>query len=304
MLASLFATLRGSVTLTLMFFNTVFWFIPIILMGLLKLVTPWQPMRSWLTRWMTYCGEFWVMCNQGIFRLILPVRWDISGTADLRREDWYLIVANHRSWIDILTLQQAFNRRIPFLKFFIKQSLIWVPFLGQAWWAMDMPFMKRHSRAAIAKRPELRGQDLATTRKACEHFRHVPTSIFNFVEGTRYTDAKHAATESPYQHLLLPRAGGIGFTLGSMGDILRRLIDVTIVYPRGSGSLWDFCCGRVRHIVVEYRERPLPQWLTQGDYHNDPQYRERFQAWLRDLWSEKDQQIGQLLARYPGPNPD
>jgi 1-acyl-sn-glycerol-3-phosphate acyltransferase len=40
-------------------------------------------------------------------------------------------------------LQRIFHGRIPFLKFFLKQELIWVPVIGLAWWALDFPFMKR-----------------------------------------------------------------------------------------------------------------------------------------------------------------
>ena len=62
-------------------------------------------------------------------------------------------VSNHQSWVDILVLQKVFNRRIPFLKFFLKQELIWVPLLGLAWWALEFPFMRRHSSAYLAAAP-------------------------------------------------------------------------------------------------------------------------------------------------------
>ena len=50
----------------------------------------------------------------------------------LARQEWYLMTSNHQSWADILVLQKVTNRRVPSLKFFLKQELIWVPLLGLA----------------------------------------------------------------------------------------------------------------------------------------------------------------------------
>jgi 1-acyl-sn-glycerol-3-phosphate acyltransferase len=191
-------------------------------------------------------------------------------------------------------LQGVFNRRIPFLKFFLKRQLIWVPVLGFAWWALDFPFMQRRSREYLERHPEARGQDLAVTRRACEHFSRSPTSVMNFVEGTRFTPEKHAAQASPYRHLLKPRAGGTAFVLSAMGDILHRVLDVTIFYPGGAPSLWDMCCGRLRKVVVRVTAQEIPDWTAQGDYQDDPEFRARFQAWLSETWARKDEQLESL----------
>ena len=71
----------------------------------------------------------------------------------------------------------------------------------------------------------------------------------NFVEGTRFTAAKHAQQQSPYQHLLRPKAAGIAFVLGAMGGQLRSILNVTVVYPGGARELWDFLCGRVKMFL-------------------------------------------------------
>lgn len=79
----------------------------------------------------------------------------------------------------------VFKDRIPMPKFFLKQQLLYVPFIGMACWALDMPFMRRYSREYLLRHPHKRGQDLATTRRSCEKFRAVPTTVVNYVEGTR-----------------------------------------------------------------------------------------------------------------------
>ncbi len=293
------ATLRGILTLVLMGFNLLFWIIPLYLVALLRLV-PLQRMRIACAQVLVRIAQNWIAGNNLIFRLTQDIHWDVEGVEALPARDWYLVVCNHQSWVDILALQGVFNRRIPLLKFFLKQQLIWVPLLGWAWWALDFPFMKRHSREYLERHPEARGQDLDATRRACEHFRHKPTSVMNFVEGTRFTPEKHAAQDSPYRHLLKPRAGGIAFVLGAMGDILHRLLDVTIVYPGGAPSFWDLCCGRLRRVVVRVRVREIPAWTMQGDYQGDDAFRIRMQAWLGEMWVAKDSEIERLLARADG----
>ena len=206
-----------------------------------------------------------------------------------------MLVANHQSWVDILVLQRVFHKKIPFIKFFLKKELIWVPFLGLAWWALDFPFMKRYSRAYLKKNPHRMGKDLEITRKACEKFKQIPIAIMTFVEGTRLNRDKHRRQNSPYKHLLRPKAGGLAFTLATMGDQLDRLLDVTIVYPQGRKRLWDFACGRIKEIKVRVRSIPLDQ-AVQGDYLSDREFQRRFQKWLNGLWMEKDARIEYLLS--------
>jgi 1-acyl-sn-glycerol-3-phosphate acyltransferase len=190
----------------------------------------------------------------------------------------------------------VFNRRIPFLKFFIKQQLIWFPVLGIAWWAMDMPFMKRYSKSYLAKHPEKKGEDLEATRKACEKFRDTPTSVINFIEGTRVTAEKRARRNSPFDHLLPPRAGGIALALSSMGSMFDAILDITIVYPTGPTQFWDMMCGRFDHIIIDIVRRPVEQWMIDGDYTSDREFRGRFHRWLTDIWNEKDARIAELQS--------
>jgi 1-acyl-sn-glycerol-3-phosphate acyltransferase len=222
----------------------------------------------------------------------------VSGLEGLRYDDWYLVISNHQSWVDIFVLQHVFNKRIPFLKFFLKQELIWVPIIGLAWWALDFPFMKRYSKHQLARHPELRGKDLETTRMACEKFKTTPVSVMNFLEGTRITPTKHQKQNSPYKNLLKPKAGGIGLVLGAMGEQISIMLDVTIIYPQGIPTAWDFFRGQVREIEVIVQKRPIPAEYSNQDYQNDPEFREAFQAWVRELWREKDELLGERLAAF------
>jgi hypothetical protein len=217
--------------------------------------------------------------------------WDVQGLEGLDPRGWYLCRSNHQSWVDILVLQRVFHGRIPFLKFFLKQELIWVPVIGLAWWALDFPFMKR------GKGSGARSADLATTRAACEKFKRIPTSVINFVEGTRFTPAKHAQQQSPYRHLLKPKIGGLGMALATMGEQFGALLDVTIVYPQGTPTFWDLLCGRVQQVVVRVQQRPIPPELLGCDPMTNKPYRQRLGAWVDGQWQEKDV----LLQQWLGP---
>jgi 1-acyl-sn-glycerol-3-phosphate acyltransferase len=294
-------TLRGAFTLGLIVLNTVLWGMPLLMLAAVKLVTPTRAMRGRLSRALVTLAENWISTNNGILTLTHALRLELQCDVALKRKEWYLMISNHRSWVDILVLQAAFNRRIPFLRFFIKEQLKWVPLLGLAWWALDMPFMRRHSREYLEKHPGERGRDLEATRRACEKFRDTPTTVINFVEGTRYTPAKRDAAKSPYRHLLPARAGGIAFVLGAMGDMLHATLDVTIAYGARTPSLWDLCCGRMKRVVVHVRRRAIESWMTGSNYTEDPAFRARFQDALAALWAEKDVVLDGLSTGLASP---
>ena len=289
--------LVGLIASVLMALNALFWVPILLLFALLKLIIPLKQMRLLIDPILLRIAETWIAGNSGWMRLTQRVTWDVQGVDGLNYRSWYLVNCNHQSWVDILVLQHLFNRRIPLLKFFLKQQLIWVPVMGLAWWALDFPFMQRHSEEFLKKHPEMRGKDQETTRLACEKFALIPTSVMNFLEGTRFTTAKQLRQASPYKHLLKPKAGGMALALNAMGNKFQAILDVTIVYPVGAPNFWQFLTGKLKRVIVRVRPLPIPQHLVQGDYAGDPAVREAYQKWVQQLWLEKDAQIEALLSK-------
>lgn len=286
--------LKGVLSFIGFIVNTIFWVIPIFITAFFKLIIPIKIWRKVCDAALNWLAGSWIAVNCLNLRLVGGTRWDVRGIDGLTTDAWYLVVANHQSWVDILVLQKIFHRKIPFLKFFLKKELIWVPVIGLAWWALDFPFMKRYSRSFLEKHPHLKGKDVEITRKACKKFETIPVSIMNFMEGTRLTKSKQRKQNSPYQHLLRPKSGGIAFVLSAMGAQLDSIVDVTIVYPRGVGSFWDLICGRIREIRVQVKLVPITDDIR-GDYFNDQAFRQRFQEWINASWAAKDAQIDLLL---------
>lgn len=290
------ATLLLSITLTILI--TLFCAVPIILAGIIKLLLPvpivWRTVSTFCN-FMMYC---W--CEGLAFLLCLnpDLKWDIEGLDGLSKNKGYLLVYNHYSWADIVVLCVLFRKHIPMNKYFLKQQLAWIPFIGLACWALDMPFMKRYSRSYLLRHPQHRGRDVETTRRSCEKFRVLPTTIVNFVEGSRFTEQKRLQARSPYKNLLPPKAAGIAMAINVLGKNFDKLLNVTLYYSENSKKpFYDMLCGKLTHVVVRVNVVEVNEELH-GDYINDKHFKRRFQLWLNTLWNDKDE----LIDRIKSPN--
>ncbi|CAM4192688.1 acyltransferase [Shewanella aquimarina] len=287
-----------ALSLTLLIINTVLWSTLICVGGIIKLLLPIALLRTGITHLMNRCMWSWASLNGGILFLIAKIEWDIEGLEGLKKDGWYLLISNHLSGFDIAALTYVLRNNIPMLKFFLKKELLYVPFLGLGCWALDMPFMNRTSAKQLRKNPKLKGKDLETTRRSCEKFKTIPTSIINYVEGSRFTQEKKARQRSPYRYLLRPKAGGIAFTISAMGEQFTSLLNVTLVYPDSAdNTLSEVMHGKVKRIVVRIESMPVPE-VDDQRYFNDAECRAQFQRWLNGVWQQKDEQIHQILTRY------
>lgn len=273
--------------------NILFW--PFIIFGVAALrIIP-------NTAWQRVCNKFlhkipvyWSDINSWILKTTTDIKWDVRGLDQLQKDDWYLLICNHQTWADILVLEYVFNRKIPTLKFFMKKELLWsLPFAGWAAKLIGFPIMYRHQKGYLAKHPDQKGKDIETTRKACEKFKNIPTTVISFVEGTRFTFEKKQLQTSPYQYLLRPKAGGIAFALAAMGSYFNKILNVVIIYDVEKPSFWDLCCGRIQTITVHINLLPIvPELLD--DYENKRETRVYFQNWLNNLWHKNDEIINEL----------
>lgn len=278
-------------TLALLFWSGLM--IPAILV---KLVPVYRLQRR-ASSFCVWCATQWVASNRLIYRALhdLPNaeaygQVDFHGQLDPGKS--YLLLCNHQSWADILILFDVFHARAPFLRFFLKRDLIYLPIIGLVCWAMDFPFMTRRSSNA----------DRVATRRACSVYREHPVTVVNFLEGTRFTEAKRRDKNSPYRRLLRPKSGGLAFTLDAMGEQFAGVIDVTVCYqPSERPLVWSWLCGEQAQVRLEVDLIPVPSELLHGDYAQDTAYRERIQTWVNGLWERKDARLAALLSRPPMP---
>ena len=289
--------IRGTLRYLQLIAITVFWGIPLYIVTLAKLLVPVTAWRDRCTLAVLWIARHWLNGILAACEQAGNIRWEIRGVEGLKRDARYMVLSNHKSWVDIIAIEQVLHGRIPYIAFFLKRQLLWLPIVGQACWALDFPFMKRHSPEYLAKHPEARADDLETTRQSCRKMASKPLSILNFAEGTRFTSLKHEQQGSPYRHLLKPKTGGMAFALSAMGNIFDSLLDVTVAYPERIPTMWDLLTGQIHDIVVDVRQRQIPAEFFEGDYLGDDDFRARFQAWVHELWLEKDELMEELLNR-------
>ena len=290
-----FKFLRGCLGLFLVVINLIVHALLTLIIGcLVWLIPDTLTVSLWAQRFVLLIPTSWSQFNFWILKLSTFGKWDIQGPPTLSRRNWYMLISNHQSWLDILVLGGVFCQKIPPLKFFMKKELLWtLPIAGVCCYLLGYPFMARHTASDIRKNPALQGQDIETTKKACEKFKRLPTTIINFVEGTRFTQKKHDDQQSPFHHLLKPKTGGAAVVINEMQDCLNGILDVTINYDTDKLSFFGLLSGDVRKITVQYDVIPITDEIL-GNYYVDRQFRKRFQHWLNILWQQKDTLLDEL----------
>lgn len=239
---------------------------------------------------------WWTANNRRMIKALKITQVDLhwQDETSMSADNWYLVISNHQSWTDILLLQSFLYGKIPPLKFFTKQQLIWVPFIGLAMYLLGFPYVKRVTKAQIKANPKLRTADRDNVAQACEGFKNHPTSILNFAEGTRRTDEKHARQNSEYQHLLRPKVGGLGYVLEDMDEHLHKLLDVTIVYPHGVPTFWEFLQGKCEKVHMHVKPYDIPNEIINA---SESERRTALAQWIKSIWQAKDQHIADQLTR-------
>lgn len=241
--------------------------------------------ESWARPYYDGCYRIWVNVCRVWFQRVLNVTWHLDDWQPPSDQHWHLVIANHRSWVDVFVLLTQLEGRVPLPRIFMKHTLGWLPLLGTATKLMGFPHVKRYDKAALAKRPDLASVDQLTTEQACAPLKVAPSTILTFAEGTRFSAAKHAAQASPYHHLLKPKAGGAWMVMQAMPEHIKTITDVTIFYEGRVPSYWDLLCGRATTAYVKVRDIELPT-----SDHDDLALRDKaaFYQWFNGYWQRKD----------------
>lgn len=294
-MSKLRALLIFPIHLSIQLINLAIWGGLIIVFGVCRFVLPTKTISNLLLDVMHRLYFSFAIISVAVIKIFNRIEVRIEIDEPLSKQKWYLITANHISYLDIILLIDFCAPRIPPPKFFLKKELVWLPFVGLAAWAMDMPFMSRYSQAFLKKNPHLRGKDIEATRASCEKFIDRPTTVINFVEGTRFTPQKHASRKSPFSHLLRPKAGGIAFTLSAMGELFSNVLDITIAYPNSTHPMMDMLSGRMTSIIIDVQTLEVSNELK-GDYFNNETFQASFQQWINELWQAKNERMKKWMS--------
>ena len=260
--------------------NLTLWCVPLLGLLILRTLAPGlrpgtQAAAEAIYRLAVTFDDWWLKRVSG-------AAWQDPGLA-LDRDRACIVVANHRSWADVFLIQSALARRGPVVKFLCKRELAWIPVLGLIFVAFDFPVVRRRASGAMAE-AERRAADRRRVHDACRTLRSRPAAMLSFVEGTRFTPAKHTRSRSPYRALLPPRAGGFEAIARALAPTDAPVVDMTLVYP-GRCDFWAFLGGAAGDISVHAECLTMREVLDAGP-----------RDWLEARWRGKDD----VLMRQEG----
>lgn len=230
-------------------------------------------------------ADTWWRTVLGACRVAWGMRLRVSGDPVPAAENAILIV-NHQQMVDIpcIALLAMGTQRLGDLKWFAKDPIKYVPGLGWGMLFLDNIFLKRRWT-----------EDKASIEHTFGRLRKhgLPFWLVSFSEGTRFTrrkveDARSFAAERglpPPAHVLLPRTRGFQAMIVALRDRLDAVYDLTIAYPDGLPTFWQFVCGMGQEASIHFRRYPM------AEVPSDP---DALATWLRDRFVEKDT----LLAGY------
>lgn len=287
------STLKGIITLSLLLTNSLFWFTLLLILGVLKATIPCLWLQVKLAKVFSQIAYLWMQVN--LFPLTRAIKqWNIQYPTHLKKEGQYIVIANHQSYIDVFILFLLFEHRIPAPRFFVKPPRKWNTFFTYTYRMLDFPIVQSHSKVALAQNPQLRTHDVAVTKATCENLKHLPFTMVNFVEGTRFTPKRHQVSHSPFVHLLSPKSGGLQIVLEELGNQLDGILDVTICYQAKTIHLWNFLCGRIQMIHAEMQYLPLEAFTRLDSSKNEDWT--HIKVNLHTLWRRKDQRMRELQS--------
>ena len=271
--------------------------IPVFVLAFVRLILPFGPVLSFVDRINQAVFYLWISNNAFLMWLTNRIQWDIQGADIEKIKGSCFIISNHVTWTDIVMLGQIYRGKIPITKFFLKHSLIYIPLIGLACLGLGMPFLRRYSKQQLLKNPKLKTKDIESTNKACRRLIHAPSTLVNFVEGTRYTKEKAAAVKSPYHHLMPPKAASLGIALGQIGKDIEILFNTTLRYPDNEESPFiDMLKGKLKTVYASIEPIKVTDEII-GDYLGDKQFKHSFTLWLRELWERKDAELDEMYKK-------
>lgn len=295
------AHIRAVLTLAFVILNLSFWILPLTVLMLAKWLLPFPGVRSAIYRVMARIYQIAVGWDSWVLFRVMGINITLTGDEMTFPGQFYLAMANHQSWSDILILQHLFNRNAPILKFLVKRELIYLPIVGLICWAYDFPFLHRRGSQQMPPVAGPGDDDARNLSKALTLFLRSSATIMNFAEGTRYTTEKAEKQRSPYRHLLKPRAGGLATILEILGDRLAAVLDITIVYDTGRPHFWHFLAGRISNVRVHVRTIAAREIFAETGSPADADHAKKVAGWINQQWASKDRRITRISADFKSP---
>ncbi|ELP88277.1 1-acylglycerol-3-phosphate acyltransferase, putative [Entamoeba invadens IP1] len=213
---------------------------------------------------------------------------------DLIANENQIWVQNHTHWFDFapICMLSPMVGRIGSMRFFIKDEIMKLPFIGFGLYWMDNIMLKRN----FADDEKHINETFKRLRN-----KYYPFLLIIFPEGTRakperILESQKYAKEHGlhvYKNLLNPRPLGLFHALKQLKKVTPYLYDLTTGYGPGASLGVVFCPGDGVDIHVHgkrYLTKDLPD-----DF-------EEFKKWMEKIWIEKDELVDYFNEnkKFPG----
>lgn len=197
---------------------------------------------------------------------IMGVRADFRIPHEATAGDPVIVVANHRSSLDILVLFAALARTgRADLRWILKRQLFAVPSIGRS--------CKETGCAYVARGGD--PEDIVRVRRCAGSAHHDGACVVIFPEGTRFTGPRHG---SGFAHVLPPKVGGVLALRRSLPDY--HVLSVTIRWTGGPE-------GRTMFDGESFVGKTV---VAECALHTDIDDR-TIASWLHEEWRRKDRAI-------------
>ncbi|ETN44357.1 uncharacterized protein HMPREF1541_10537 [Cyphellophora europaea CBS 101466] len=241
---------------------------------------------------------FWVWIGiQSIFTKWNKARITVSGDK-LPQHESAIVVCNHVSWTDFYLVQQLAlkSNMLGYCRYFAKQQLKWVPFLGWGLWATGMPLISRNW--------ERDQTELQRVFRGPKQYRW-PIWLVSYSEATRFTPQKYLETvqwckekgKPVPRYTLFPRTKGFVATVKELrqSSSIQAVYDLTIAYAHQghfleAPTMWDSLSrpnlDRDFQLHVHADRFDIKDFADKSD--------DELAQWLEDRWMAKSKKLEAL----------
>eukprot|EP00474_Spongospora_subterranea_P009394 CRZ09852.1 hypothetical protein [Spongospora subterranea] len=240
--------------------------------------TRWAQVTTALSSWYYM---FWIIVIEYIAKVDVVITGDV-----LPYEESALLISNHCSTMDPFFMFTIAARRfrIGNVKFFAKKVIrTYFPF-GPAMALVDCIFIDRDWTTDSSK--------IQAAFHSLNSRPTVPVWLMSFLEGHRKTpetlsaSAEFARSRSLpiLQETLYPRVKGLYATFAGARSLLDAVYDITIAFPNGPPTLFEFFSGgpgaQVHLHVVRHSMADIPFDCE-----------ENLQNWIYKIWEQKEHRL-------------
>ncbi|KXS10079.1 hypothetical protein M427DRAFT_191363 [Gonapodya prolifera JEL478] len=279
--------LGGGVTLVMVVFN-----ILQVLSLPLQLTTAG---RVWVTKWSSFAaGVIWYLISSTFEKIHgMPITY--SGD-ELPDGESAIFLPNHQGFSDfnLVNFVALRHKMLPNCKYFIKDSIKWMPFFGWGMYMMGMIFLKRNW-----------DKDQGHVKSTFQFIKNnrIPVWLVSYLEGTRITPQKKEESQAfakqrglpVLENVLIPRTKGFIATVQELrGSHVTAVYDAVFAYRYKKTTL-----TKIPSLTRIYSGPLAPDYevhvhVRRFPISSLPNDEAGLNKWVMERWMEKDKVLHRL----------